>query len=470
MRASIVQYGAQAFDGTSFYQAADCADALEAALAAADVVEIPAGQWRVSRQIVVPARRTIVGEGRAATELYWPQGSGGLRIASHGCVVRDLGIREWGTPADWRPSWQYAPGTVVVPRVVVGHARYAFRCTQAGVSGATDPAWPDTRLDLGASVVDGSCTWEAIDCTGLHVTSSCELTSIVLDAWASTAVLVSAWSSDSPPTIANLMRVRDVSISNSRGHGIVLVGYDANAGELHMVDAVANRGCGVVDASFLGNTWIAPHTASNPGGSYRTEGLANESRVLGYYSEADQSAAQWSGRTIAIPGVSGAGQQGGWVLRPGGRVPTYVTEGLDGSETTVGDAEPIAVRGAGQSYPLALQYRTAGPHAGWYRLSWARLDGAVGLAIAGPANNWGVPSGRAWLPKGVHIGGDFVLLETCTAATLPRKGRLGDVRLNLRPDLDGVACWHCVRDGNGTSTSAGWRAVQLDGSTVDGVA
>lgn len=470
MRASILSYGAQPFTGTAFATAADCAPALNAALAAAEVVEIPAGQYRLDSQIVVPAGRTIVGEGRTVSSLYWSQGSGGLRVASQGCAVRDLAVRQWGWLAPWTASWQYELGYRIVPSAVVGHARYAFECVQAGVTGAAEPTWPDTRLDEGALIQDGSCVWRAYASTGVHCTAACEMSSLVLDGWSSTGVLVSAWSSDSPPTNANLMRVRDVSISNGRGHGIVLVGYDANAGELHMVDAVANRGVGCYDASFLGNTWVAPHTASNASGSYKSTGDANESRWIGYYSEADQAPAEWSGRTIAIPGLSGAGQTGGWTLKAGGALAAFSVTGKDGSEVLVGDAAPLAIKGPGQAHPIALQYRATGPHAGWYRLSWAYTDHAVGIAIAGAGNNWGVPEGRAWLPRGVHIGGGFVLLETCTATTLPRKGRLGDVRFNLRPDLDGVACWHCVRDGNGSSTTAGWRAVQLDGATVDGVA
>lgn len=53
-------------------------------------------------------------------------------------------------------------------------------------------------------------------------------------------------------------------------HGIYIDGGDANAGHIQGVDASANRGYGIFDSSFLGNTIIACHTSDN--GSWHRNG------------------------------------------------------------------------------------------------------------------------------------------------------------------------------------------------------
>ena len=55
---------------------------------------------------------------------------------------------------------------------------------------------------------------------------------------------------------ANSFRLKRVFVQNCR-NGFFIDGADANAGLVHQCSAVANRGLGICDSSFLGNTYIA---------------------------------------------------------------------------------------------------------------------------------------------------------------------------------------------------------------------
>jgi lambda family phage minor tail protein L len=60
--------------------------------------------------------------------------------------------------AAWQASTSYAVGAIV--RATTTQASgLVFRCTVAGTSASTQPAWP---TDIGSTIVDGSVTWTAI--------------------------------------------------------------------------------------------------------------------------------------------------------------------------------------------------------------------------------------------------------------------------------------------------------------------
>ena len=69
---------------------------------------------------------------------------------------------------------------------------------------------------------------------------------------------------------ANCFHLRDnVTILNGL-HGLYVKGSDANAGYCIGLDSSYNNGCGVFDASFLGNTYVGCHSAVN---GYRGAGV-----------------------------------------------------------------------------------------------------------------------------------------------------------------------------------------------------
>src|SRR5215510_14707938 len=60
------------------------------------------------------------------------------------------------TAASWLPATHYVAGATVVPTAANGHT---YRCVVAGTSGAAQPAFP---VASGATVVDGTATWQEI--------------------------------------------------------------------------------------------------------------------------------------------------------------------------------------------------------------------------------------------------------------------------------------------------------------------
>lgn len=62
---------------------------------------------------------------------------------------------------------------------------------------------------------------------------------------------------------ANNWKMSNARITSNGAWGIFVDGPDVNAGYGDKIDCSSNRRGGIYDSSFLGNTWVAPHTASN---------------------------------------------------------------------------------------------------------------------------------------------------------------------------------------------------------------
>jgi hypothetical protein len=89
-------------------------------------------------------------------------------------------------------------------------------------------------------------------------------------------------------TNANCFYLAHCVIYDNVGHGVYCVGGDANAGIGLAIQASSNGGYGINDSSFLGNTWVACHTAYNGDGSYYMVGGNSRSVCIGCYSEGGQ--------------------------------------------------------------------------------------------------------------------------------------------------------------------------------------
>jgi prepilin-type N-terminal cleavage/methylation domain-containing protein len=56
----------------------------------------------------------------------------------------------------WRPSTPYVANALILPSIRIRNG-FQYRCTGGGTSGAAEPAWP---ISSGATVADGSVTWQ----------------------------------------------------------------------------------------------------------------------------------------------------------------------------------------------------------------------------------------------------------------------------------------------------------------------
>lgn len=125
-------------------------------------------------------------------------------------------------------------------------------------------------------------------------------------------------------TNANAWRMGSVTVRGSAHAGVLVRGRDSNAGVAAAIRAQTNcerstiwekefGGCaGIVDRSFLGNTWIAPVLSTNgertsggfmPLPPFASVGSSQHSVWVGVYCERDQAAALTDQGTIVLGGL-----------------------------------------------------------------------------------------------------------------------------------------------------------------------
>lgn len=105
---------------------------------------------------------------------------------------------------------------------------------------------------------------------------------------------------------ANNFEVYKTLVSGCR-NGIYTIGGDANAGMVLALNAMTNREWGVNENGFLGNTYVACHTANNSSGPYQTTNLNARCLFSGCYSEGDQPPSSFAQDTLVLGGLHGAG-------------------------------------------------------------------------------------------------------------------------------------------------------------------
>lgn len=119
---------------------------------------------------------------------------------------------------------------------------------------------------------------------------------------------------------ANRWSLERVTTEGSDHAGVFVDGPDSNAGAGYMVNATSacanptaqtlidGECAAIIDSSFLGNTWTAPHTAGgNTGTQYRSylfEGNSQRSTVVGPYAESNQLNGLAARGTLIFGGLS----------------------------------------------------------------------------------------------------------------------------------------------------------------------
>lgn len=120
----------------------------------------------------------------------------------------------------------------------------------------------------GGSIIEGFGIFSSYNGTighGVHIKASCELKNCNIVGFAENGVNIfaSAGAGGSTEGNANLWRASNLRIQQCGGHGFFVKGADANAGTAISIDASGNGKCGILDSSFLGNTYIGCHSDSN---------------------------------------------------------------------------------------------------------------------------------------------------------------------------------------------------------------
>lgn len=158
---------------------------------------------------------------------------------------------------------------------------------------------------------------------------------------------------------ANNWGIENARIINNY-HGIFVNLGDSNAGSAKQVDASSNQGWGIYDSSFLGNTYIGCHTASNTLGAYKTDNTNSQNVFVGCYSETPQASEFVQPTTIIGGFMSRAYISGQYYSLD--QLPAFsgVTSSLIKSVSSTGIVDAIAIATIQNSNSL-----TSSRHAGY---------------------------------------------------------------------------------------------------------
>jgi hypothetical protein len=106
---------------------------------------------------------------------------------------------------------------------------------------------------------------------------------------------------------ANNFRIEGGRVELCGKSGLFVDGADANAGYVIGLDCSDNGEWGIWDSSFLGNTYLACHTAGNVLGPYKSDNANARNLFLNCYSESGQPASSLLHPAMVVLGSHGAG-------------------------------------------------------------------------------------------------------------------------------------------------------------------
>lgn len=261
-----------------------------------------------------------------------------------------------------------------------------------------------------------------------------------------------------PGNNANLWGLNAVRSQQNDGHGFFFDGPDSNAGVATRCDASSNLGWGFYDSSFLGNTFVGCHTATNTLGAYKTDDPSARTILLGCYSESDQPTSSFSTRTMVIGGLHAAGLSGGLVLADGAN-PGYIAASAFESEQTYGGGALYTALGgaAGSGELFRLGHSTL--LGDYFRMKFNGTDivadyqnitnnQSFGITLPTTAQQFGsgVAKPNVFFVPVIAIGDRIHGADT--AAPTTGTAARGTIVYNTAPSAGGKLGWVCTASGS----------------------
>lgn len=293
-------------------------------------IYLPAGTYRVASPIRV--QRHIILEGDAGAGWFSPtvirpdKNVSGI-VVENATTSADTGRGDWSiiqnlsvqyatqTTGTWAALTGYVVGDTV--KYLTNECQWAvFVCSQAGTSGASEPAW-DTLDEFagplvngeGSTVVDGSVVWTVTVVAGIRLRGRANVQNFYITDSPGSGLHIAADSAGTPITNANNWRASYCRIQSNKLNGVYVSGDNVNAGYGEAIDSSGNTCWGILEVSFLGNTYAACHAADNVLGPYATDlqNLNASNVFLGCYSESGQPPARIQRPSLVLGGTHGAG-------------------------------------------------------------------------------------------------------------------------------------------------------------------
>lgn len=177
---------------------------------------------------------------------------------------------------------------------------------------------------------------------------------------------------------ANCWRIEGGRVEKCGGNGVFIDGSDTNAGQALGVDVSGNAGWGIFDSSFLGNTFVGCHAASNVLGAYKTDNANAHSVFVGCYAEENNQSAVMQ-RSLIVGGLFGVNNGTAQIVGEGTATPfvvaTTAAQSSSGRAITSRygwDGRPVTFAANGDHpYGWSMQWNEA---TGCWRLCHAGLD------------------------------------------------------------------------------------------------
>lgn len=341
---------------------------------------VPPGDYRLSRTLNLTDKIVL----RGASTGHGFSHRTTLRFAPnvHGIVVNrgdtlDDGLRK----TDIRPGGAGADGSII---------------SQLHLAGGGGERGHGIRLRARASVQQVYVTGFAQDC--INVTADARTDN-------------SAYFGN-----ANNWSIQHVRLEHCGRHGLYTDGGDVNAGVAIGIDASGNGGWGIFDSSFLGNTYIAAHTAGNKSGSYKADNPNARNVFIGCYAEGGQPPAEIAPPSLIVGGLFGAvNPDAPQLTGEGGLTTGPVRARINRSQgrpieiaigRVVNEALTLAVHGD-SSAGLALYWED---DAGLWEWRHARLDGrraqqfTTDISRVSAGRETVLPAGNTLFPNGLFMG------------------------------------------------------------------
>jgi hypothetical protein len=270
-------------------------------------------------------------------------------------------------------------------------------------------------------------------------------------------IKIDASTSYSPASNANLWEVHSCQLAFNGQHGLYVKGADANAGAAYNVNAYANSGWGIYDSSFLGNTYVACHSADNTLGAYKADDANARNIFVGCYSESGQPPASIAIPSMIVGGLHAAGY---------GATDSAIDSDFIGLYSNFQFRTGVMGIGFGQpnTSGVGLSYKDTGGTFGWtfekvvgrWGYKWANLGTPTFLIwydrTATPANGYARDLSAENGALGVaehYFGGSTQMKYRGLGSAAPVSGTYlqGDIIWNSAPTAGGFVGFVCTAGG-----------------------
>ena len=301
--------------------------------------------------------------------------------------------------------------------------------------------------------------------SGISLKATARLINVMCIGWPEHGIKIDASTAYTPASNANVWYLSGCTTTLNTGNGLYVNGDDANAGACYSHNAIANKGWGIFDSSFLGNTYVGCHTSDNIAGSYKSDNLNARNLFLGCYSEGGQPSAQIIGPSLVVGGLIDVSSttfaiNGGTVainFKGNIAVPTVNLGYLQSNDSGIG------LSYADTSTPNIYSW-TFGKQTGRWGYKWANL-GTFGFfqffdrsatITNGYPRSLAASNGAVGISS-YYFGSAAQMLNRSLGSAIPTTGSHlnGDIVYDETPSASGYIGWVCTTSGTFGTLNAG---------------